>query len=245
MGILAGIGGILSGLGGIGGLLGALGIGRKDIPFTNPNPYTDKTFNRFSNEYIESNQDLARLMGSTEGFANQLTGVKGQLEKLFGNMGAVHRPNANEGFEMFQQRTQPLIDLGQQAATTFTQPYREKGAEIAERKASQAAQRVMSQFGGAGFSGAAAGAASGAASDVFSDYESNLAQMYGTIGSGITGNALAQERGMTERAPQQGFENAINQLLQQAQIQNNLGSLLGNQAGIFEFLNHQSPCFSQ
>lgn len=230
---LAGIGGILSGLGGLGGLLGALGLGRKNVPFVNPNPYTDKTFNQYQNQLAESNKSLARLFGRSEGFANQITGVRGELENLFGNIGALQRPNIDEGFNLFQKRTQPLLDLGQRAAETFTRPYREEGKEIADRRASQAAQRVMSQFGGAGFSGAAKAAASGAASDVFKDYETNLAQMFGQIGSNVTNQALGQERGLSENAPQQRFANALNQILQQAQVQQTLGSLLGNQAGMF------------
>lgn len=233
MGILAGIGGVLSGLGGLGGLLGMLGIGRKDIPMNNLNQYTDKTFNRFSNELNDSNSLFKDFMGSAAGSANKIGGVNSALERLFGDMGALQGPNVNEGFNLYNQRVNPIMDIGQKAATMFTQPYREKGEEVARRRASQASQQMMSQFGGAGFSGAASAAASGAASDVFSDYETNLAQMFGNIGADITKQGLGQERGFTERAPQQRFENSLNQMLQQAQLQKSIGSLLGTQGGLF------------
>lgn len=226
------VGAILSGIGGLAGLLSSLGLGNRDVPYVNANPYTDKTFNQFQNDRQASNNRFNSLMGSAEGTASRMSGVQAQLQKLFGNMGSLHTPGKEEGFDLFKNRTQDLINLGKNAATEFSRPFKEKSSEIADRRAGQAAQQVMSTFGGAGYSGAAAGAASGAASDVFADYEKGMADMYGQIGSGITGQALSQERGLSENAPQQRFANLMNQLLQQANIQSTIGSSIGNQAGI-------------
>jgi len=237
--MLGTLGAVLSGLGGLSGLLGSLGLGKKKLDFENLNPYTDDTMREFKSALGTSDNAMNRYSTASEGSANRLSGIESILGNLAERINSIASPGVNAGYNLFNQRSGNLLDLGEQAARRFTSPFNEIGRDIADRRASEAAQNMMAQFGGSGYSGAAQSAASTAASDVMSDYEKELAGMYGNIGANISGNALNQERGLAEQAPQTQYSNTINSILQQAQLAQSRGGLLAQQGGLFGNLANQ------
>jgi hypothetical protein len=238
MGVLAGIGGILGGLGGLSSMLGALGLGQTQGSYEQLNPYFDSTMRQFQDQYGASNSNLTRLLQRGENTTSRLGGVESALGRLNTELSGMRAPGVNEGFNLYQSRMDPIMSSARDMATMFTQPYREAAGNVAGRRANQAARDIMGQFGGQGFSGAAQSAASRAASDVLSDYETNVANMFGQIGSGFASNMLGQERSLAESGVQNRYSNLINQLLQRAGLEQARGatieqeaSLLGNLAG--------------
>jgi uncharacterized phage infection (PIP) family protein YhgE len=224
--------GILGGLGGLSSLLGGLGLGQSNIPYEQLNPYFNSTMNDFQRRYDQSDARLSQLLGRSEQTTNRLQGVQGNLANLMQELGGINAPTVNEGFNLYQSRMSPLMEQARQVASMFTQPYRQAAGDVADRRADDAARGVMGQFAGQGFSGAAQAAAAAAASDVLSDYESNVANMYGQIGSNFAGNALGQERGLSESGVQNRYANIINNLLQRAGLEQARGASIGQQAGL-------------
>jgi hypothetical protein len=239
------IGGLLTGLGGLSSILGGLGIGGKNVPMENANPYTDEMMKMFQSQLGASDQMFGNYASQAGGSASRMGGVESALQRLARDMGNITSPGVNAGYNLYESRKGDVLDFAEDAARRFTQPYREEASRTAERRASDAAQNIMSQFGGAGFSGAAQKAASSGAADVLSDYETNMAGMFGNMGANLAGQALGQERGLAEAAPQQRFANIINNLLQQAQLQQSRGSVLANQGSLYGNIANQYGSRSQ
>lgn len=229
-------GGILTGIGGIASLLGSLGLGNKKQSYDQLNPYASQTYGQFQDLLGQSDSKFQGLSSSAEGSANKLDGIQGAFGQLMESMRATRAPGVNEGFNLFQGRREGIMEDGRTMAEMFTQPYRERGEEVARRRADQAAQAAMANYGGAGFSGAAAGASSAAAADVLSNYELGIADRYGSIGSAYADNMMDVERGLSENAPQMQFQNLINSLLNQGSLNQSRGATIGSQAQLLSGL---------
>lgn len=225
---------ILKGVGGFGKILGGFGLGSEEVPYQNANSaYTDAAMQQFQSLLGNSDNQMDNYMRQAGEAASGMGGAAGDLERLQGLLAGTQGPNVNEGYNLYKSREGGIVDQARAMAEMFTQPYRETAGDTANRRADQAARGVMGQFGGQGFSGAAQAAASGAAGDVLSNYESNIANMFGNMGSTFAGNMLGAERGMAEAAPQQNFANTINSLLNQGNMAQNRGTMFGNQSSMF------------